>query len=99
MSARTARSSRPATIVGGILLAAQVIHVGYVHLAPVPADGGRLEAIVEGCSAHPVGCRRYFAWAPNDYLVEYRISALLDGRPLGQDEIQERYRIASQHRL
>jgi hypothetical protein len=41
---------------------------------------------------------RYFAWAPNDYAVEYSISAKVDGRALTAAEVESRYRLA-QHGL
>ena len=34
---------------------------------------------------------RYFAWAPNDYVVQYSFSVSLDGRPLSAQQIVERY--------
>lgn len=36
---------------------------------------------------------RYFAWAPNDYSVDYTIAATVNGRTLAADEIQARYRV------
>lgn len=39
---------------------------------------------------------RYFAWAPNDYAVEYRIAATVDGRALTPQQVQARYRLDSQ---
>jgi hypothetical protein len=36
---------------------------------------------------------RYFAWAPNDYSIDYRISATVDGRTLSSSEILDRYRL------
>jgi hypothetical protein len=45
---------------------------------------------VTGCCA--VG---YFSWAPNDYSIDYWISASVNGRELSQDEILERYWLAA----
>jgi hypothetical protein len=44
---------------------------------------------------HLSGCckERYFAWAPNDYSVDYQISASVNGRPLSDSEISDRYRL------
>jgi hypothetical protein len=36
---------------------------------------------------------RYFAWAPNDYSIDYRINATVNGRPLSGSEILHRYRL------
>jgi hypothetical protein len=35
---------------------------------------------------------RYFAWAPNDYLVQYTIDVTVDGQPLSAQDIGARYR-------
>lgn len=37
---------------------------------------------------------RYFAWAPNDYSVDYFISATVNGRRLNRREIWTRYRVS-----
>jgi hypothetical protein len=34
---------------------------------------------------------RYFAWAPNDYSVDYTITARVDGRMLNGAEVLKRY--------
>src|SRR3954469_11985708 len=44
--------------------------------------------------AHTSGTRRYFAWAPNDYAVDYTISVSVDGRRLAPSEIRHRYLVA-----
>jgi len=36
---------------------------------------------------------RYIAWAPNDYSVDYQISAFVNERPLSDSEISDRYRL------
>jgi hypothetical protein len=36
---------------------------------------------------------RYFAWAPNDYSLDYRINAKVNGRALTSSEILDRYRL------
>ena len=36
---------------------------------------------------------RYFAWAPNDYSIDYRINAAVNGRALSTSEILDRYRL------
>ena len=37
--------------------------------------------------------RKYFCWAPNDYLVEYRLRVSRDGRDLPQSAVRARYRL------
>ena len=37
---------------------------------------------------------RYFAWAPNDYSVDYSISATVNGRRLNAREVWRRYRVS-----
>jgi hypothetical protein len=35
--------------------------------------------------------RRYFCWAPNDYVVEYHVDVTVHGRPLTPQEVVARY--------
>jgi len=35
--------------------------------------------------------RRYFCWAPNDYVVEYRVEVKVHGRSLTPEEVNARY--------
>ena len=37
--------------------------------------------------------RRYFSWAPNDYVVEYHVDIKVHGKPLSPDEVRARYHI------
>lgn len=37
--------------------------------------------------------RRYFCWAPNDYVVEYHVDVKVHGRPLSPQQVQARYHI------
>lgn len=37
---------------------------------------------------------RYFCWAPHDSQAEYRIEVVRSGKPLTEDEIASRYRLA-----
>jgi hypothetical protein len=46
-----------------------------------------------------VGDARYFAWAPNDYLVTYDLQVSVGGRRLSTEEIQSRYRLDLSSRL
>jgi len=39
------------------------------------------------------GAARYFAWAPNDYSVDYSIRATVNGHLLDAREFGERYRL------
>ena len=45
------------------------------------------------------GNTRYFAWAPNDYLVTYDLQVDVGGRPLTTKQIQSRYRLDLSSRL
>jgi hypothetical protein len=45
------------------------------------------------------GDARYFAWAPNDYLVTYDLQVSVGGRRLSTEEIQSRYRLDLSSRL
>jgi hypothetical protein len=46
-----------------------------------------------------VGDARYFAWAPNDYLVTYDLQVSVGGRRLSAEEVQSRYRLDLSSRL
>jgi hypothetical protein len=48
---------------------------------------------------HIEGEARYFAWAPNDYLVTYDLQVNAGGRSLTKDEISSRYRLDLSTRL
>lgn len=37
--------------------------------------------------------RRYFCWAPNDYVVEYQLEVKVHGRPLSPEQVRARYQI------
>lgn len=41
-----------------------------------------------------LGSTRYFAWAPNDYLMTYDLKVSLHGKPLTTDQIGRRYRLS-----
>ena len=40
------------------------------------------------------GSTRYFAWAPNDYLMTYDLQVTVNGASLSRDEISRRYRLS-----
>jgi hypothetical protein len=85
------------TKIGAVLLAAQLAWVLFVHFGP-PAPGVSYTSwVLNGCSANPDGCRRWFAWAPNDYMTEYEIAVRIGGSPLAPEEIQDRYRVPAEH--
>lgn len=54
-----------------------------------------LAQLVFVLTVHVSNCckERYFAWAPNDYSVDYQINASVNGRPLDDSEISDRYRL------
>ena len=39
---------------------------------------------------------RFFAWAPYDEQTHYHIQVLIDEKPLSDEEVTKRYRVASQ---
>jgi hypothetical protein len=41
-----------------------------------------------------LGPTRYFAWAPNDYVVQYRLTATVDGHRLSDAGVRSRYHLA-----
>jgi hypothetical protein len=47
--------------------------------------------------AHTTGCcaARYFAWAPNDYSVDYHATATVNGHLLSPSAFQTRYEVGS----
>lgn len=47
-----------------------------------------------GCVVYAhFGPSRYFAWAPNDYLVEFNLQVVVNGRTLSPEEAAGRYRL------
>jgi hypothetical protein len=54
-----------------------------------------LAQLVFVLNVHLSNCckERYFAWAPNDYSIDYRISATVNGRTLSSSEVLDRYRL------
>lgn len=40
-----------------------------------------------------LGPTRYFAWAPNDYVVQYRLAATVDGHALSPAQVRHRYHL------
>jgi hypothetical protein len=55
-----------------------------------------LAQLIYVLTVHLSNCcaERYFAWAPNDYSIDYQIAATVDGRSLNASEILERYRVS-----
>lgn len=55
-----------------------------------------LAQLTYGLVVHLSNCcaERYFAWAPNDYSVDYHIAATVNGQKLSSAQILGRYRIA-----
>ncbi|HEX8035864.1 MAG TPA: hypothetical protein VF510_18555 [Ktedonobacterales bacterium] len=43
--------------------------------------------------AHMIGPARYFVWAPNDYMVEYRIQVTIHGQALTSEQVGDRYHL------
>jgi hypothetical protein len=84
--------------VGIAILAAQVASVTYAHFGPAPTGQSWFRKALDGCSAEPVGCRRYVAWAPNDYVVEYTLAVEVGGRNLSFRDALGRYHYPPSHR-
>lgn len=82
------------TKLGIVILAVQVAAFLFVHFRPPPGDQSWARSILYGCSAQPVGCTRYFAWAPNDYYVTYHLDVSEDGEALSPSEVEDRLRLA-----
>jgi hypothetical protein len=78
-------------IIGIVLLIAQLVSVAYAHFGPAPPGESWFSKTINGCSAEPVECRRYFAWAPNDYLVEYQLAVQVGGQTLSPADARRRY--------
>lgn len=55
-----------------------------------------LAQLIYVLTVHLSNCcaERYFAWAPNDYSIVYRITAKVNGRRLNAAEVLDRYRIS-----
>jgi hypothetical protein len=51
------------------------------------------------CLWQHLGDTRYFAWAPNDYLVTYDLRVNVAGQPLTTGQISHRYRLTLADRL
>jgi len=59
------------------------------------AIGIALLAVQVGLVAYEhLGPTRYFAWAPNDYVVQYRLTATVDGHHLSPAGVRSRYHLA-----
>jgi hypothetical protein len=80
-------------VLGLAILVAQVGSVAYAHFGPAAHGQSWVRKTLDGCSAEPVACRRYFAWAPNDYAVKYRLKVRADGRTLTFAEALRRYHL------
>jgi hypothetical protein len=81
------------TRLGLALLVSQALWVAWVHLG-VRSPGHSLAAsVLDGCSAAPVDCRRDFAWAPNDYNVNFTIRTVVHGHALSKAEAERRYHL------
>ncbi|HUR50965.1 MAG TPA: hypothetical protein VMZ11_02460 [Mycobacteriales bacterium] len=78
--------------IGLAVLAAQLAAVFYAH-AVQPVRSGEVSGTWQGCSARPESCTRYFAWAPNDYLVQYELTVRTPEGLLGTAAARLRYRL------
>lgn len=86
--------ANPRFYIGALLLTIQLGWIAYVHLRPLPS-ASYASSVFGGCSAHPIGCWRYFAWAPNDYAVEYRLKVIANGRRLTPSQALALFRLST----
>src|SRR4051812_32366606 len=84
---------RARLVIAIAILVGQAVSVAYAHFGPAPEGQAWLHKTLNGCSAEPVGCRRYVAWAPNDYLVQYRLLATVGHRRLSVEDARRRYHL------
>jgi hypothetical protein len=78
--------------IGLLVLAIQLAWVLYTHLRPLP-HASYVSSVTGGCSEHPFSCTRYFAWAPNDYSVEYVLTVETGGRTLTESQARTRFHL------
>jgi hypothetical protein len=88
-----ARGSRLPVLLGAAILGAQLCSIAYAHFGPAPDGQSWTRKTLNGCSAEPAGCRRYFAWAPNDYAVEFRLNTTVGARRLSFADSLRRYHL------
>lgn len=67
---------------------------GLLRRAAVAAGVAVLAIQVGIVGYEHLGPTPYFAWAPNDYVVQYRLTATVDGRRLAPPEVRQRYHLA-----
>lgn len=87
------RGARVAAVAAGALLAGQVVAVVYAHGVQPLVDRDGLRSVVSGCSAETTSCTRWFAWAPNDYLVDFTLEVRTAGGVLTGQEAASRYHL------
>ena len=75
------------------LLGGQLAAVVYAHGVQPSRGGDALDRAWNGCAAEPIGCTRYFSWAPNDYLVKYELAVRTSEGVLSEDEARARYQL------
>ena len=66
----------------------------FIRRAAVAIGAGVLAMQIALVAYEHLGPTRYFAWAPNDYVVQYRLAATVDGHRLSPDGVRARYHLA-----
>jgi hypothetical protein len=79
------------------LLGAQLAAFVYAHGVQPARGGDALDRAWNGCADEPVGCTRYFSWAPNDYLVTYELAVRTADGLLSQEAARARYQLPLGH--
>ena len=59
----------------------------FIRRAAVAIGAGVLALQIALVAYEHLGPTRYFAWAPNDYVVQYRLAATVDGHRLSPDGV------------
>jgi hypothetical protein len=70
------------------------VHGAWLRRAAVGAGLAVLACQLALVAYEHLGPTRYFAWAPNDYVVQYRIAAVVDGRNLSPAQVRHRYHLS-----
>ncbi len=69
-------------------------HGPWIRRAALAAGCAVLALQVAFVAYEHLGPTRYFAWAPNDYVVQYRLTATVDDHPLSPAGVRRRYHLA-----
>ena len=78
-----------------VIMTVRVLLIGHIYYSTMRTKIGVLFLLLQlGCVVYAhFGPSRYFAWAPNDYIVEFNLQVVVNGRVLSSDESSARYRL------